>query len=101
MRRVKPNFPAPDAAERERLWGVMIPADAPQEPELRLRFIAEDYELTGGQVQNAVLRAAVWAAEANGKLSHALLAKAAEREYRDMGRVVRTYNDDDDATPAA
>ncbi len=96
MRRIrfKPQFPAPDVDERERLWRVMIPPDAPQDPDLKLRFLAEDYELTGGQVQNAVLRAAVWAAEAKGRLSQALLARAAEREYKDMGRVVREYPDE-------
>ena len=93
--RFKPAFPAPDADERERLWRVMIPPDAPQEPELQLRFLAEDYELTGGQVQNAVLRAAVWAAEARTRLSYTLLGRAAEREYKDMGRVVREYKDEE------
>lgn len=97
--RFKPAFPAPDVDERERLWRVMIPPDAPQEAELKFRYLAEDYELTGGQVQNAVLRAAVWAAEAGKPLSHALLGRAAEREYKDMGRVVREYPEDEETVP--
>jgi SpoVK/Ycf46/Vps4 family AAA+-type ATPase len=92
--RFKPHFPAPEVPERTRLWAVMVPADAPQEPDLKVRELAEDYELTGGQIQNAVIRAAVWAAEQGLPLSHALLAKAAEREYKDQGRVVRQYADD-------
>ena len=95
MRRIrfKPQFPPPDVAERERLWRVMIPATAPREPELKFRDLAIDYELTGGQIQNAVIRAAVWAAEQTQPLSYALLAKAGEREYKDAGRVVRQYTD--------
>jgi ribosomal protein S13 len=96
MRRIrfKAHFPAPEVAERERLWRVMIPESAPREPELKFRDLALDYELTGGQIQNAVIRAAVWAAEASGPISYALLAKAGEREYKDAGRVVRQYADD-------
>lgn len=96
MRRIrfKPQFPAPEAMERERLWRVMIPESAPREPELKFRDLAQDYELTGGQIQNAVIRAAVWAAENTKPLSYQLLAKAAEREYRDQGRVVRQYGDE-------
>jgi hypothetical protein len=41
-----------------------------------------------------VIRAAVWAAEASKPLTYLLLAKAAEREYRDQGRVVRQYPDE-------
>ena len=71
-----------------------IPADAPQDADLKLRDLASDWELTGGQIQNAVLRAAVWARDADAKLSYALLAKAGEREYKDAGRVVRVYPED-------
>jgi len=96
MRRIrfKPHFPAPDVKERERLWGVLIPPTAPREADLKLRDLAVDYELTGGQIQNAVVRAAVWAAENGAPVSHALLAKAGEREYKDQGRVVRVYPED-------
>ncbi|MSP93546.1 MAG: AAA family ATPase [Myxococcales bacterium] len=96
MRRIrfKPQFPAPELGERERLWRVMIPETAPREPDLKFRDLALDYELTGGQIQNAVVRAAVWAAEAQGPISYALLSKAGEREYKDQGRVVRVYPDE-------
>ncbi len=96
MRRIrfKPSFPAPDKTERERLWRVMIPETAPRETELRFADLAIDYELTGGQIQNAVIRAAVWAAEQQIPINYALLAKAGEREYKDAGRVVRQYADE-------
>jgi SpoVK/Ycf46/Vps4 family AAA+-type ATPase len=96
MRRIrfKPQFPAPEQAERERLWRVMIPDTAPREAELKFKDLAIDYELTGGQIQNAVVRAAVWAAEQQAPISYALLSKAGEREYKDQGRVVRVYPDE-------
>ena len=96
MRRIrfKPQFPAPELAERERLWSVMIPADAPREESLKFKDLSIDYELTGGQIQNAVIRAAVWAAEEGKSISYTHLARAAEREYKDQGRVVRQYPDE-------
>jgi len=96
--RFKSTFPAPEPDERERLWRVMIPVDAPQEADLKVRYLAEDYELTGGQIQNAVLRAAVWAARDGVVLKYDLLERSAEREYKEMGRVVREFTDDDAAT---
>ncbi len=98
MRRIrfKPDFPSPEVEERDKLWAVMIPKSAPQESDLKLRHLAEDYELTGGQIQNAVIRAAVWAAERGIPVSHELLDQAAEREYKDMGRIVRVYPEDEE-----
>ena len=93
--RFKAEFPAPEVEERQRLWQVMIPDSAPQEAELRLDYLAEDYELTGGQIQNAVLRAAIWAARDKTNLSYELLERSAEREYKEMGRVVREYPEDE------
>jgi len=91
LRRIKfkARFPAPDIEERVRLWSVMIPADAPRDNKLDLREVAEVYELTGGQIQNAMLRAAVWAVDEGMPLGQSHLMRAAEREYRDMGRIVR------------
>lgn len=98
MRRIrfKPDFPSPEANEREKLWKVMIPDTAPRDRDLKLRMLAEDYELTGGQIQNAVIRAAVWAAEREIPLSYELLDRAGEREYKDMGRIVRVYTDEEE-----
>lgn len=92
--RFKPQFPAPEVPERQRLWQVMIPADAPREPDLKFKDLALDWELTGGQIQNAIIRAAVWAAEETRPIGYAHLNRAAEREYKDQGRVVRQYPDD-------
>ncbi len=96
MRRIrfKPQFPAPEVAERQRLWQVMVPSEAPREPDLKFRDLALDWELTGGQIQNAIIRAAVWSAEEQKPISYAHLNRAAEREYKDQGRVVRQYPDD-------
>ena len=92
--RFKPHFAPPEVVERAQLWQVLVPPDAPQEPDLKPLDLATDWELTGGQIQNAVLRAAVWARDARVPLSYALLAKAGEREYKDAGRLVRTHPDE-------
>ncbi|MDY0062974.1 MAG: ATP-binding protein [Myxococcota bacterium] len=87
--RFKIHFPAPDAAARKLLWQRMIPAEAPRRRDLRLGVIAEEFELAGGAIRNAVLRAAFQAAADGKPLSFEHLADAAEAEYQEMGRLVR------------
>ena len=89
------QFPMPDAAERERLWRGMIPAEAEVEGEFDFAWLARQYEMSGGHIRNAVLRAAYQAAEEGGGLSQERLRQAADAEYRALGRVVREARPDD------
>ncbi len=87
--RFKIHFPTPDAKARQRLWERMIPKDAPRRKNLRLKQLAEEFELSGGAIRNAILRAAFQAAAQKEPLSHAHLVAAAIMEYEEMGRLVR------------
>jgi hypothetical protein len=44
--------------------------------------------MSGGNIKNAVVRAAFYAAEGEGVITHALLERAATAEAREMGRLV-------------
>ena len=82
-------FYAPEVGERERLWRAMLPAAAPRgdDPQLR-RARAKNFEdLCGGNIRNAVLRAAFLAAAEEVPISQSHLMRAARSEYRALGKV--------------
>jgi ATP-dependent 26S proteasome regulatory subunit len=80
------DIPEPD--ERERLWLSFMPKKAPTAPGLDFRELAEDFELSGGYIKNAAVRAAFLAAHGAGLITMPILRRAAALELEDMGRVV-------------
>jgi SpoVK/Ycf46/Vps4 family AAA+-type ATPase len=99
--RFRVQFPFPSPKERARLWDVLLPREMPQDDEgLDVDWMGEAFELTGGHVRNAVLRAAMYAAEGqsvDGKagLSMRMLYDAAAAEYRELGKLAPAYPFDD------
>jgi len=82
------QFEMPEAAERERLWRSMFPPETPLDPSIDWRDLASAFELTGGYIKRAALRAALMATSDAGRpIRHADLVAAARQEYRDMGRI--------------
>ncbi|MFT3699668.1 MAG: AAA family ATPase [Kofleriaceae bacterium] len=83
--RFRVRFPAPDEQQRLQLWQGMMPKEAAVAPDLDLRVIAQKFPLAGGNIMNALVRAAT-AAQADGSpiMQHHLL-RAAELEYGEMG----------------
>ncbi len=68
-RRVRTHvlFRAPGPQERERIWQVQIhPAKTPLGADVDFRVLAERFEATGGDIRNAVLKAALMAAAEDG-----------------------------------
>lgn len=83
------DFPFPEPEDREQLWLVHLPKEAPIEGELNVKWLAEHYELAGGNIKNAVLRAAFRAAESDRPINIEDLEYAAERESREIGKLVQ------------
>lgn len=83
------HFEIPDAAERERLWRSMLPAQAPHADDIDWERLASQFEITGAYIKRAVLRAALAAASrtANRSITQADLLAAARAEYAALGRV--------------
>jgi SpoVK/Ycf46/Vps4 family AAA+-type ATPase len=50
-------FLMPEAEERERIWRAHLPPRAPLAPNVDLRRLAEDFEMAGGDIRNAMLKA--------------------------------------------
>jgi len=82
------KFPLPNAEERERLWKSMLPAKAPVDQDVPFYALAEAYEFSGGEIKNASLRAAFYAADAGKNIDLDLLDRAAQAECRERGRLV-------------
>jgi hypothetical protein len=56
-------FELPDVAERERIWRVQLhPRKTPLAQDVNFHALAEKYEVSGGDIKNAVLKAAQMAA---------------------------------------
>ncbi len=81
------RFPLPDEEEREKLWRAMLPSGAPVDDDLDLVAVARKYMMGGGNIRNAVLRAAFLAADANERIGNYHLRQAAQLEYEGMGKL--------------
>lgn len=80
------NFQTPDVPERAQIWQLHLPAEHSIDRAL-LDEVARRCTLSGGQIRNAVLHAALLALDGAGRITSAQLEKAVQREYRKMGAV--------------
>ena len=88
MRRImfKVYFEAPEAVERVKLWRSVLPS-ARYEQGIDFARLARSFELSGGSIRAAALRAAYRATAAQRAVSMADLAECAQLETHGMGRV--------------
>ena len=84
------EFPMPDERERTRLWQRMVPASTTLAPDVDFTQLATEYQLAGGNIRNALLRAAFLSADAGGPITMELLQRAVKLEYRDAGKLGTT-----------
>ncbi|MSP59243.1 MAG: ATP-binding protein [Myxococcales bacterium] len=84
----KMRFERPDAEARAALWTKMFPEKARLGDDLDLVEIGHRFELSGGSIRNAIVRAAFLAADAGTPILQKHLLLAAAREAREMGALV-------------
>ncbi|MEO8700915.1 MAG: ATP-binding protein [Kofleriaceae bacterium] len=82
------RFPLPEVEERVKLWRAMLPAEAAVVAGLDFNQLAQRFEMSGGYIRNAVLRAAYLAAADDLPIGMAHLQRAATAEYAAMGMIV-------------
>lgn len=87
--RFRVNFPAPDLQTRAQLWAKMVPKEARVDEPLDFEQLAKDFELSGGYIKNAAVRAAFMAIKVNDGLRMKYFRRAARLEILKLGRVVR------------
>jgi SpoVK/Ycf46/Vps4 family AAA+-type ATPase len=81
------EFPYPDVEDRQRIWAIAFPVEAPLEPDIDLDLLAERYRLTGGNIRNIALTAAFLAARDGGVIGMEHVLWATRREFQKMGRL--------------
>ncbi len=82
------EFPFPNATYREMIWRSLIPKETPLQEDVSFPWIAEKFEVSGGNIKNIVLAAAFLAAEKNEAIGNSHIIKAALTELKKMGKMV-------------
>jgi SpoVK/Ycf46/Vps4 family AAA+-type ATPase len=82
------RFPEPEVEERERLWRMLLPPSTKLHGGVDFHALAEKFDMTGGYIKNAVVRAAVIAARAGRDMIAEDLWAGAHHEYAEMGKVM-------------
>jgi SpoVK/Ycf46/Vps4 family AAA+-type ATPase len=83
------RLPAPDLRQRAQLWKALLPEEAEVASDLDFVALARDFDLAGGNIRNAVLRAAFLAAHEGREISMQHLHRAATIECQTSGKVLR------------
>ncbi len=82
------ELPFPDEALRAQLWEGLLPRATPRADAVDFKRLGREFEMSGGYIKDAVLRAAFMAAERGSAVDTELLYEAGRRVYREMGRLV-------------
>jgi SpoVK/Ycf46/Vps4 family AAA+-type ATPase len=82
------DFPAPDAGLRRSLWRQCLADPLPVHDDVDTDFLAEAFELAGGNIRSAATTAAYLAANAGTPVTMTHVVVAVEQEYRKLGRLV-------------
>ena len=82
------DFPAPTPELRRALWVRCLAPPLPLADDLDLDFLADSFEMAGGNIRSASTTAAYLAAAAGTAVSMQQVIAAVEQEYRKLGRLV-------------
>jgi hypothetical protein len=86
--RFRITVPLPGEAERAMLWRSMLPKEAHREEEIDWGALAREFDIAGGSIKNAVVRAALRAIATSAPISTDLLRHGARLECEEMGILV-------------
>lgn len=85
----KIEFPMPEKEQREAIWRALIPKGTPLAEDVDFRYLGEAYDLSGGQIKNAVIRAAYRACSIGEALGQFRLEEAAGQQSKEAGKLTR------------
>jgi SpoVK/Ycf46/Vps4 family AAA+-type ATPase len=86
------DFPFPDVASRKLIWQTHFPRETPVSAELDYDWLAQQLQITGGNIKNIVLNAAFFAAADGGVIGMEHMLRGARREFEKIGKL---WNDKD------
>lgn len=81
------EFPFPDQADRLAIWKRHFPASAPVANDIDFNFLANQFNVAGGNIKNIVVNAAFLAAANSGVIGMKHLVQATRREFQKIGRL--------------
>jgi SpoVK/Ycf46/Vps4 family AAA+-type ATPase len=84
------KFATPDEPARAALWAAMMPSQVDILGQLNTAALAREFNLSGGYIRNAVLRAAYLAAQDGTALTMSHLRRAARMECETLGQVLQS-----------
>ena len=87
----KVDFPFPQSEDRAKIWKRLLPNEAPVEEPIDFQYLGEAFEFTGGNIKNAVLRAAYAAAKAGTRITQTALENASIVEYQELGKLISDH----------
>lgn len=82
------KFPFPDSEYREKIWQSMFPPAAPLSDDVDFRYLAQRYEIAGGNIKNVVLSSAFLAAEAGEAIRMNHIIKSIRHELQKSGKIL-------------
>ena len=93
----KVAFPFPEAEYRAAIWELLFPKQCPLDHDhMDWDILGKSFELSGGHIKNAVLRAAYRAACTGGIVTMETIRFAAEQECKQAGKLFRSFELDED-----
>src|SRR3954467_2798620 len=81
------DFPFPEAEDRQKIWRLVLPDEAPVHADVDIAFLATQFKLSGGAIRNCSLAGAFQAADEDGVISMRHLVRAVAQEYGKQGRL--------------
>ena len=78
----------PDAKTRGKLFESLLPKAAPVRPNIPFDLLGEHFEISGGHIKQAVLKAAFYAKRDNTDIGLAQLTEATISECRELGMLM-------------
>ena len=81
------DFPMPTPEYRLSIWEKIWPDPERLDRSVDLEFMARQFEFSGGNIRNVALGAAFLASGDGGRVTMAILLRAARREFEKMGRI--------------
>jgi SpoVK/Ycf46/Vps4 family AAA+-type ATPase len=80
------DFPFPDAASRKLIWQTHFPRQTPVSADLDYDWLAQQLQITGGNIKNIVLSAAFCAAANGGTINMTHVLHGTRREFEKIGK---------------
>lgn len=81
------DFPFPDVISRKAIWQTHFPREAPLGEDLDYEWLAQQFQITGGNIKNVVLNAAFFAAANGGVIGLTQVLHGARREFEKIGKL--------------